>query len=182
MSRPADPLLTVFPSSVLRAILCGGEGLPAAWGPLECTHRFAASDGQWVWGEGHTLRPDRRGFGFDTLTRLGAHWRLPLEHWRARLARVSAWMLGAVDVLAAAVVVRSTGLSLWVWPQGDEGADPPDPTCYRWALDGEADAGGGSFYDLPSLPVHMRDHDPHIALLLALYDVPEIRARVEAVK
>ena len=94
------------------------------------------------------------------------------------LAGMTSRAANAASLLVAAVVARSTGLSLWVWPQGDEGADPPDPTCYRWALDGEADAGGGSFYDLPSLPVHMRDHDPHTALLLALYDVPEIRARL----
>lgn len=177
MSRPADPLLTVFPSSVLRAILCGGEGLPAAWGPLS-----RPSDGVWTWNPltQRAIRPAT--IEQPAVLAQPDGWTLPMEHWRARLARVAAWMLGAVDVLAAAVVARPTGLSLWVWSKGDEGVDPPEPTCYRWALDGEADAGGGSFYDLPSLPVHMRDHDPHTALLLALYEVPEIRARVEVVK
>ena len=30
----------------------------------------------------------------------------------------------------------------------------------------------------PTIPAHLRDHDPAVALVLALYDVPEIRARM----
>jgi len=34
--------------------------------------------------------------------------------------------------------------------------------------------------NLPTLPQHIQTHPPAVALVLALWDVPEIRARIEA--
>jgi len=52
----------------------------------------------------------------------------------------------------------------------------PDVLCW----DVETGAAIGDGRDLPTLPAHLLTHDPAIALLLSLFDVPEIRAKVEA--
>jgi hypothetical protein len=50
-----------------------------------------------------------------------------------------------------------------------------------WACDdGDNIEPGAMLVDLPTLPHHLQTHSPAVALLLALYDVPEIRARVES--
>jgi hypothetical protein len=50
-----------------------------------------------------------------------------------------------------------------------------------WACDNGGNIEPGAVrLDLPTLPAHLALHPPEVALLMALFDVPEIRARVEA--
>ena len=60
---------------------------------------------------------------------------------------------------------------LELWPENNR-----NDTSAWWRDDG---TNGYRGPDLPTLPQHLQTH-PTIALLLALYDVPEIRARVES--
>ncbi len=179
MSTPCS----TFSAPLLRLILCGGGGLPAAWGPLhECGHDY-------------TWDP-RTACALSSVGRLHARpplidaagWSLPLDAsspWPARLALVAAWMVVPPTqreyIAAAKIDPTPNGICLRVW-LGDG-----DSINYEWNLRGGC---GPCFWrgflatysvtPLPTLPAHLALHPPVVTLLLALYDVPEIRARVEA--
>lgn len=115
------------------------------------------------------------------LIRLGGHWRLPLDHWRPRLAVVAAWMLG-IETPACYIQPETPDTYTGLW------CIDPNPLHTRtweiaWRPNGTGcDAGPREPVppDLWSLPRHLLTHDPAVAILLSLYDVPEIRAKVEA--
>lgn len=167
-----DPLLSIFPTPLLTRILCGGDGLAPAYGPLDGTawsSRYSAA----VWNpetsEAHaaheyTVRVMDRG----ELTTEAEGWRLPLDHWRTRLALVAAWMLDHRDERYAWIDVRGA--------DGDRiGLSVSFVLAATWEI---VDGRGGAALNLPTLPAHLADHDPAVALVLALYDVTEIRDRL----
>lgn len=167
--------LSTFPAPLLRLILCGGGGLVPAWGPLRDQYGYLwpwnplARDVTWPrgdTGEGITPRP---------FTSPEA-WSLPLDpatHWPARLALVAAWMVGVGPVVSARARRGSFGgVVLEFWPVNG-GHD----TSAWWRGDG---TNGYRGPHLPTLPQHLQTHPPTVALVLALWDIPEIRARFEA--
>lgn len=183
--------LSTFPPALARLLLCGGGGLPAAWGPL-----FDARDQMWPWDAArrHVLQYDDRPAG---LIHWRSHpfsaptgWSLPLEAspWPARMAVVAAWMLelqkgaplgGRIFRRTEIEGFQATRLHLFRWDA---------PYTIRWLPDGSAEftRDDGRRWcrwpalNLPTLPTHLTLYPPEVALLLALYDVPEIKARVEA--
>ena len=168
--------LSTFPAPLLRLILCGGKGLAPAWGPL-----LRNSQVRWAWDPGRRCvqmyddQPDgvTRWVMNPTFDQNG--WSLPLDAdspWPARLALVSAWMIGAGEVVAARILAGTpSGIVLEFWPINQQ-----NDTSAWWRDDG---TNGYRGPDLRALPQHLQ-HPPAVALLLALYDVPEIRARMEA--
>jgi hypothetical protein len=95
--------------------------------------------------------------------------------WPARLALVAAWMLrrlmkgapelSVIDVDADVLFLTGIcGMAGWCIATG---SDDPD-LCFYAAP------------NLPTLPQYLQAHPPAVALVLALWDVPEIRARIEA--
>lgn len=166
-----DPLLSVFPPPLLRLVLCGGGGLPVAYGPL---HRYDGAMCVWEPLTGFALALDQRGR--DPLLDLDGY-RLPLDHWRLRLAVVAAWMLMPRHAyLCAHIEAGSKFLALTRvrFTEHERGMAIGD-----WTWDVGSGRTENAQIDLPTLPSHLLAHDPAVALLLALYDVPEIRAKVE---
>jgi hypothetical protein len=106
-------------------------------------------------------------------------WAMSLDaesYWITRLAVTAAWML-----------VRS-GVGVWI---GDNdvfltlniATDRNTIIQVAWHRStGQRYHGSIPAPSLPTLPAHLAAHPPVVALLLALYDVPEIRARVDAVR
>lgn len=160
-------LIATFPHPLARLVLCGGEGLPAAWGPV-----VRASDGVWTWNPltQRAIRPAT--IEQPALLSEPDGWTLPLGHWRPRLAVVAAWMLGWHKVIAADVQADRGGVVLRGWSHTSDAI-----WVRRWGPTGIASPAGRDLY---TLPAHLRDHDPAVALLPSLFDVPEIRARMEA--
>jgi len=161
-----DPLLSVFPPALLRLILCGGGGLPTAWGPLEWGYLAP-----WNPARGEVVDPMFLTI-HDPLRDVG-NWRLPLDHWRARIEIVAAWMLGFYAFACTMRVDVGVQITFRMFELADTG---PDVLCW----DAETGAAIGDGRDLPTLPRHYLIHDPAVALLLSLFDVPEIRARIMA--
>lgn len=190
MADHAD--LSIFAWPLLRLILCGGKGLAPAWGPVLHTDPTDGgpwvNTGEWAWNpnEQRCVRRDRAGyFIFDGDRR----WAIPLDAaspWPARLALVAAWMKwGEVPLWAAVAMdaprwlgaVPALHLSARFLRGGWEGKS----CVYRWlAGTGAARITNAMEPALTTLPQHLGVHPPIVALLLALYDMPEIRARVEA--
>jgi hypothetical protein len=56
----------------------------------------------------------------------------------------------------------------------------PLPSVHTWKWSAKTGFCWGNGPRLPTLPEHLQTHSPAVVLLLALYDVPEIRARVES--
>ena len=172
--------LSTFSAPLLRLILCGGKGWPPAWGPL-----VGKSGKIWAW---HPLDmwPARNDYQLQAGGPLASPllWSMPLDAtspWPARLAMVAAWMLD-VPCFAAHVQPETPELffSLVMMP-----VDPmaEELRFVAWCDDGSeanTEANGQHGVPLPSLSQHLQTHPPAVALLLALYDVPEIRARVES--
>lgn len=171
--------LTTFEAPLRRLILCGGGALPTAYGPVESRdgHRWTLDSSgfalRMVLLDGEPIRS-----GTPLLERPDL-WSLPLDPaspWPARLALVaallaSAWMPPGA---AAEVAIYKCWLHLYTYSSGV--AD-----VRAWACnDGGNIEPGAVRLDLTTLPAHLAAHPPVVALLLALYDVPEIRARVEA--
>lgn len=171
--------LSTFPAPLLRLILCGGGGLAPAWGPI-------------ISWDGHLWTLDRSGFALRMVMLDGepirsgvpvlerpALWSLPIDAaspWPARLALVAAWIARADKqrIDGAGFVLDEPWWRLYSLSDG---------LLYEhtWRLDD-----GGNIepcdtgFDLPTLPQHIQTHHPAVALVLALWDVPEIRARIEA--
>ena len=175
--------LSTFPAPLLRLILCGGNGLPMAWGPLDGTyHGGSTEDSAWhprrevaitsKGAEYHLLSDDP-----DELFAGDEGWVFPLDAaspWPARLAMVAAWMLGR------------SGVGVWLG-DNDVFVTLNIATARNTIIQvawhrstGQRYVGSVPAPSLPALPQHLQTHPPAVALLLALYDVPEIRVRVES--
>ena len=171
--------LSTFPLPLLRLVLLGGGGLAPAWGPL-----LDKGGKVWAWLPDtqqavltahtvHTTSPLRPSLSVLSL---------PLDAsspWPARLAMVAAWVVEMPAGFAVIGTDRIEGvgpfLRLTVW-EGGTGHFPL--YSVQWSCLGGA---GHGRRNLPTLPAYLANHPPEIALPLALFDVPEIRARVEAV-
>ena len=161
--------LSTFPKPLLRLILCGGGGLAPAWGPL----LEAGRPVPWAFNPVSFRVVDANK---DVVLGAPQRWSLPLDAespWLARLALVAAWMVG-VGLVVSARARRGSfgGVVLEFWPVNG-GHD----TSAWWRDDG---TNGYRGPNLPTLPQHLQTHPPAVALVLALWDVPEIRARIEA--
>lgn len=172
-----DPLLFTFPPELLRLILCGGEGLLVAYGPLRFIdpHYLDRKERDAGWSGSERLAyfsdaDDCAAWGIDALESARMEWRLPLDHWRPRLALAAAWMLG-IEARAADVHADTDGIVLVVWT----GATTREVIRLRaWdAITGSS----ANTIDLPTLPAHLLTHDPAVALLLAIWDATEGRDR-----
>lgn len=165
--------LTTFEAPLLRLILCGGGGVPGAWGPL--LHSGYAAP--WNPLRGEAVDP----MFLMVRDPLAApeHWSVPLDPaspWPARLALVAAWLASAWMPSGAVAEVAICERWLHIYTYSGGASD-----VRSWACDDGGNIEPGAVrLDLPTLPTHLAAHPLVVALLLALYDVPEIRARVEA--
>jgi len=176
--------LSTFPAPLLRLILCGGKGLAPAWGPLKHTDEDCETPWCPTFGAAIVSSDEGRGYLHTDPINESDGWSIPLDDaspWPARLALVSTWMLD-LPCLAAQVQPETPELffSLVMMP-----ADPmaEELRFIAWGNDGSevnTDANGHHECSLPTLPHHLQTHPRTVAMLLALYDVPEIRARVES--
>lgn len=175
--------LSTFPTPLLRLILCGGKGLAPAWGPVlqAGSQVLGCGDpnyGQWAWDAvlGAAVRPDRAP---KCLLDKPDGWSIPLDAtspWPARLAMVAAWMASAWMPAGVSAEVCHGERWICLYTYSERASD-----VRSWACgDGANIEPGAVLVDLPTLPQHLQTHPPAVALLLALYDVPEIRARVES--
>ena len=170
--------LSTFPLPLLRLVLLGGGGFAPAWGPLFHTQRGLTAFDPWYsvpCGDHYVRLPH------PALSEVEG-WSLPLDAsspWPARLAMVAAWVVEMPAGFAVIGTDRIEGvgpfLRLTVW-EGGTGHFPL--YSVQWSCLGGA---GHGRRNLPTLPAHLATRPPEVALLLALFDVPEIRARVEAV-
>lgn len=158
-------LLNTFAFPLQRLILCGGGGLPPAWGPL-----YNEESGIWTWNplQGCAVRPD-------TATRpVLIHttgWSLPLDQdspWSARLAMIAAWMIRPNLSIRGA----------HIWSRIHVMLDVYGPDFQQMNIDPETGEVAGEFTDatpwlkrLPTFHAHLALHPPAVALLLALWDV-----------
>ena len=177
-----DATLRSFPPALARLVLLGAGELPAAWGPMK-------GDGtEVVWDPRRGVVLSRLGER-DPLQDMGRwDWSLPLDAsspWPARLATVAAWMLQPTLPVRVARLrapdKHYEHYQLWASYLSDSTV-----WRYEWRLNGKGDAAilrGATedrqpSLDLSTLPQWHALHPPEVALLLALYDVDEIRGRV----
>ena len=181
------PDLSVFAPPLQRLILCGGNGLPAAYGPL------GRYDGTvFIWNPMAEAALPADGLGADLHPlKIPACFVLPLDHWRARLALVAALLVirhnqrnrPATDPL---LISASVDVVHDHWEQGSVVAltrfahRGPLPSSYAWKWSAATGRCWEEAVALPTLPAHLAQHDAYVATLLALFDVPEIRAQMEA--
>lgn len=185
--------LDAFPPSLARLILCGGEGLAAGGGELHDGVRF------WLWDARHkqAVQFSRDLGGAGEVLGCPERWSLPLDPaspWSSRLAIVATWMLGWRPVCGGSIVLGERGVNLGACTISADGLPTEVAhlwwtrrTGVPWWRQVVADGSGWRLDDvpvsdvpaLPTLPTHLQAHLPEVALILALYDVPEIRARVE---
>lgn len=172
--------LNTFPTPLLRLILCGSKGLALAWGPLDGS-AIGGSAAVSAWHPWREVAITDRRVEYALLDEEDGDltgWALPLDAdspWPARLALVAAWMASAwmPAGVSAEVIPGECWLHLYTYSGGV--AD-----IRAWACnDGGNIEPGAVQLDSPTLPQHLQTHPPTVALILALYDVPEIRARVE---
>ena len=169
--------LSTFPLPLLRLVLLGGGGFAPAWGPLFHTQRGLTAFDPWYsvpCGDHYVRLPH------PALSEVEG-WSLPLDAsspWSARLAMVAAWMLSPRHRYLAATIACSEGyvaLTRVRLTDLERGLAMGD---WTWGANGKSE---NAEVNLPTLPAHLATRPPEVALLLALFDVPEIRARVEAV-
>ena len=188
--------LNAFPTPLLRLILCGGKGLAPAWGPL-------AKDKQvrWMWDPWRQFVQmyDDSPVGITYWREYPAHapesWSIPFDDaspWPDRLAMVAAyltWLDTSPKVLLNPpefdMLAASIDLVFDEWEKGRVVAltrlahRGPLPSVHTWKWSAKTGFCWGNGPRLTTLPEHLHTH-PTVAMLLALYDVPEIRARVES--
>lgn len=180
MTPTPDQPLDVFPDALRSLLLRGGDGLPCAYGPIKSR-------------DGHLWTLDPSGFALRMVMLDGEPirsgvpvlerpelWFLPLDAespWPARLALVAAWMASAwmPSGAFAEVILGDCWLHLYTYSGGV--AD-----IRAWSCDDGGNMEPGAVRsDLPTLPQHLQTRPPAVALVLALWDVPDIRARVGGV-
>jgi len=179
-----DPLLSDLGPVLAQAVLCGGVGLPPAWGPLG-GGEFGPL---WAWdptrGVAVICGPNELVSGWaPVLSEPLTYWRLPLDYWRPRLAIVAAWMLWPTRRATAAGVCDRRADPVRAWPLVELTIQTTIRSTHcggrmvAWSsVDGRT--GSHEIADLSTLPAHLASHDPSVAVPLALLDVPEIRARI----
>lgn len=166
--------LSAFPAPLAHLLLCGGGGLVPAWGPLHHVQTHEADVYPWdpMIGKASGLP----GYLYDDGPRIEC-WTLPLDAspWPARMALVASHLLcrPKPSILAAHIEADEDVIRLYYFAGPMNGS-----RC--WYRSTGMDA--GRLDDLPTLPTHLSAHPPEVALLLALYDVPAIKARVEALQ
>ena len=164
--------LSTFPAPLAHLLLYGGDGLPAAWGPVTAIAR-----GVWDPLAGVVREPTGRR-EYDPLAPQHYVPRLPLDAaspWPARMAVVAAHLLGGEEIRGASVYWSDAVLLTLAWLiDGDR-----ESVCFNAETGEEVYFG---HWNLPTLPAHLSAHSPEVALLLALYAVPAIKARVEALQ
>jgi hypothetical protein len=177
--------LSTFPSPLARLILCGGGGLPPAWGPIQ----DGLYGSRWTWDpeliagiyEPEEVRGALRG-ALHGVLECPDYWHLPLDPaspWPARLATVAAWMVWQTVPIAAVVSETEGYVRVEMIDRRDGRLTKTCVMAWRMS-DGAPYSGRWGDVHLSSLPTHLAAQPLFAALLLALYDVPEIRARVEA--
>lgn len=201
--------LSIFPAPLLRLILCGGNGLPSAWGPLmERVDDEPENDRRWTLDRyGHVMNREHLG-SRTPMSEEAGRWFMPLDDaspWPARLAMVAACLESFL--LRAPASEGGLGMPLpngppWIARVGwtDDRDRNPDADrmylTYSWGAGWHTShyhgftgrniingSRGPSSYpkrDLLTLPAHQAGKPLAVGFLLALYDVPEIRARVES--
>lgn len=200
--------LSAFPAPILRLILCGGEGLAPAWGPL--THADEDYETPWYPTFGAAIVSSDEGRGYLHADPLNEpdDWFMPLDDaspWPARLAVVAACLQSFL--LRAPASKGGLGMPMpkgppWIARVGwtDDRDRNPDADrmylTYSWGagwhtshyhgftgrntINGSRGPSSYPKLDLPTLPAHQAGKPLVVGFLLALYDVPEIRARVES--
>lgn len=162
---------TLFPANLCRLILFGGGGLPPAYGPICAETRQPGAHAFGVW-DGSRGSLHLNGQVEKTVS---TDWFLPTteqDPWPSRFAHVAAamafggtWRSATIDAFAASV-------RLTAWTPGVE-------RTTLWDLFGSPDQGD---LRLRTLVRHRQMIEwGNVALLLALYDVPAIKAHVDAV-
>ena len=188
--------LKTFAAPLQRLILCGGGGLPPAWGPLLPAGSAEPTYTLWHGSQRGPVAVSPFHHMFVPMEAPEA-WSIPLDAsspWPARLGLVAAylaWQYTRPEVRISQpetdMLAGSIDSTYYEWEMGDVialtrfahcGALPNGRT-WRWSVK------TGMYWDygmprLPTLPTHLANHQPVVALPLALYDVPEIRARVDA--
>lgn len=169
--------MKTFPAPLLRLILCGGGGLPPAYGPI-----FRADGQEFVWdgksGRAFAVSAANGAVISDDLAVVEG-WRLPLcdgSPWLDRLAMVAAWMrFGPGEKVAPALLeVHEAELMLtMLTSRGGTRTATFHAVASPWRRDEPA-----AVYNLTTLPIRFAQHPPDAALPLALYDLPEVAARV----
>ena len=188
--------LSTFPAPLLRLILCGGNGLPPAWGPImERVDDEPENERRWTLDRyGHVINREHLGSRTPMSERDG-RWYMTIDDaspWPARLALVAAhltWLDTSPKVLrnppAFDMLAASIDLVFDEWEKGRVVAltrlahRGPLPSVHTWKWSAKTGFCWGDGPRLLTLPEHLQTH-PIVALLLSLYDVPEIRARVES--
>ena len=188
--------LNTFPAPLLRLILCGGGGLAPAWGPLD---HIDGESVAWNPLDAVALMDDGAG---DPPIRwrplaLPGLWSLPLDAespWPVRLALVAAyltWLATTPKIIINPhkfdMIAASVDLDYDEWEQGQVvkltrfAHRGPVPSAFSWVWStatGRAWTPGAPY--LLAAPALLAQHPPAVALVLALWDVPGIRARIEA--
>lgn len=162
-----NTLLSVFPAPLARLLLCGEEGLPAAWGPIIMA-RYDWAPTEWptrAWNPllGETMPEVEGGSYMANPLSVPDARRLPLAEWAPRLALVSAYLLGFRVIRFAQAVEQVTGaivIAVYTGPWSE-------PCRHSWTKEGGTI---GSSIKLPTLPAHLANHPPEVALLLAVWD------------
>lgn len=179
--------LSILPSPILRLVLLGGGGLAPAYGDL-----LDPWGSRWAWHpvERLALRGSVRG-GAEVLGDT-EKWSLDLSPgspWPARLALVAALLSQSTLepwLIDEAVAAKITYILAYrkqppqfrvelAWWTGYS------HRVYWWGTlePDRLSVGIRPGLLLSTLAGHLATHDSHAALLLALWDVPEVRARVE---
>lgn len=180
--------LQVFPAPLLRLVLCGGGGLDPAWGPVLVHDMDGKPSIQALWDPARA-RILVHGCQRDPFNPGDAAegWSLPLERspWEARLATVAAWMLGfGPETRARVYANKDRALYFVASPLLFSSREPSQCTWYAeygWRPE-YLNEWRDNHHPLVTLTGLRLDlHPPAVALLLALYDVPEVRARAESV-
>lgn len=178
--------LPTFPAPLLHLVLCGGLGLPPAWGPLDGSDHGGSCEHS-VWHARRRVAYTSRGVAYqllndevdDLFAGVDEGWLFPLDEaspWIARMAAVAQGLLGDAGI---ASVIGDTGTFITL-TMVTERLEIIQKAWHR--ATGRIYSGSVPAPDLPTLPQHLAalpELPASVALLLSIYDVPQIRARVD---